>query len=151
MHVFGVSDTSSPPHGLGAVTASTRGRERVYYYAKRSGFLRFYDAVHVPSLPRRLPVRHIAHCTHKVGTHFLESDSRPLPRSCACSIFPAHRPSHWREGAHKRDWPPIPLSQDGFLREATPFFKGVSRPPSKGLFHCISSIGLEAPKVNNQF
>lgn len=66
-----------------------KGTEASAFYAKRSGFLRFRIAVLVPILSRCPPVRHIGHCTHWAGTHFLESDSRPLLRSCACSIFPA--------------------------------------------------------------
>lgn len=109
-----------------------KGTEASAFYAKHTDFLRFYDAVHVPPLSRCPSVCHIGRCTLWAGTHFLESDSRPLLRSCACSVVRHHGAAHWGEGTHKRDWPPIPLSQDGFLREATPFFKGVSRPSSKG-------------------
>lgn len=109
-----------------------KGTEASAFYAKRSGFLRFRIAVLVPILSRWPPVRHIGHCTHWAGTHFLESDSRPLLRSCACSIVPAHRPSHWREGTHKRTLPPIPLSQDGFSEEAMLFVKSISELSPKG-------------------
>ena len=109
-----------------------KGTEASACYAKRSGFLRFYDAVHVPSLLRRPPVRHIGRCTHWAGTHPLESDSRPLLRSCACSVVRSHRTAHWREGAHKRTLPPVPLSQDGFSDEALLFFKSMLELSPKG-------------------
>ena len=67
-----------------------KGTEASACYAKRSGFLRFRIAVLVPILSRCLPVRHIGRCTHWAGTHPLESGSRPLLRSCACSIFRHH-------------------------------------------------------------
>ena len=63
-----------------------KGTEASAFYAKHTDFLHFYDAVHVPPFPCCPPVRHIGHCTHWAGTHFLESDSRPLLRSCACSV-----------------------------------------------------------------
>ena len=66
--------------------------------------------------------------------------------------FPAPRCRPHSGKVHTRErWPPIPLSQDGFLREAMLFFKSISRLSSKGLFHCSSSIGRGAQKVNNQF
>lgn len=109
-----------------------KGTEASAFYAKHTDFLHFYDAVHVPPFPCRLSVCHIGHCTHWAGSHFLESDSRLQLRSCACSIFPAHRPSHWREGAHKRTLPPVPLSQDGFSEEAMLFVKSISELSPKG-------------------
>lgn len=36
-----------------------------------------------------------------------------------------HRPSHWREGTHKREWPLRLLSRSEFLREAMLFSKHV--------------------------
>lgn len=100
-----------------------KGTEASAFYAKRSGFLRFRIAVLVPILSRCPPVRHIGHCTHWAGTHFLESDSRPLLRSCACSIVPAHRPSHWREGAHKRTLAARPVVTGWIFGESNAFFQ----------------------------
>ena len=128
-----------------------KGTEASACYAKHTDFLHFYDAVHVPPLPCCPSVCHIGRCTHWAGTHFLESDSRPLLRSCACSIFRHHGAAPHGESAHKRTMPPSPLSQDGFLREAILFFKSVCWPISKGLFFCISMIRLGTQKVNNQF
>ena len=109
-----------------------KGTEASACYAKRSGFLRFRIAVFVPILSRCPPVRHIGRCTHWAGTHSLESDSRPLLRSCACSVVRHHGAAHWREGAHKRDGRPARCHRMDFLREAILFFKSVCWPISKG-------------------
>ena len=95
------------------------------FYAKHTDFLHFYDAVHVPSLPCRPSVCHIAHCTHKTGTYSRQSCCRLQSRSYTCSIFPAHRPSHWREGAHNQVWGAQAVVTACILMEATPFFKGM--------------------------
>ena len=102
------------------------------FYAKHTDFLHFYDAVHVPSLPCRPSGRHIAHCTHKTGTYSRQSCCRLQSRSYTCSIFRHHGAAPCGEGAHKRTLPPVPLSQDGFLREAMLFFKSISELSSKG-------------------
>lgn len=110
-----------------------KGTGSSVFYAGWSGFLRFCDAVHVPPLLRCPPAVHIGRCTNKAGKHSRRSCPRFQPRSCACSIVLAHRPAPNGEGTHKRDWPPVPLSQDGFLRDAILFFKSISKLSSKGL------------------
>ena len=85
-----MSDTSSLSYGLGGYYCRYKMAGASACYAKRSGFLHFCDAVHVPPLPCRLPVCHLGRWPHCAGTHFLESDSRPLPRSYTCSICRHH-------------------------------------------------------------
>ena len=47
--------------------------------------------------------------------------------------FPAQTAPPTGGNVHTRErWPPVPLSQDGFLREAILFFKSVCWPISKG-------------------
>lgn len=150
---FGMSDTSGPPYGLGAVTASMTGHKWMFWDAKYTDFLRFCVAVHVPTQKRCLPIHHIPHRTHKAGKHF--QTVWPLAPAVGSRLFDfpgTTVPPPDGEGAHKRDWPPIPLSQDGFLRDAILFFKSIKLPaPQRALFFCISMIRQGAPKVNNQF
>ena len=63
-----------------------KGTEASACYAKHTDFLHFYDAVHVPPLPCRPPVRHIGRCTHWAGSHFRQSYCRLQLRSCACLV-----------------------------------------------------------------
>ena len=129
-----------------------KGTEASACYAKHTDFLHFYDAVHVPPLPCRLSVCHIGRCTHWAGTYSRQSCRRLQLRSCACSIFRHHgadplegRCTQENAGRSSR------CHRMDFLREATPFFKGVLGLSSKGLFFCVSMIRREAQKVNNQF
>ena len=125
--------------------------EASVFYAKQSGFLRFCVAVHVPTRPRCPPAVHIGRCTPWAGSHSRQSYCRLQLRSCACSIVPAHRPSHWGEGTHIQTWDAQAVVTAWILREAMLFFKGICGLSFKALFDCISSIGREAQKVNNQF
>lgn len=117
------------------------------FYAKRSGFLRFRIAVLVPILPRRSPVRHIGHCTHWAGTHFLESDSRPLLRSCACSVVPSPRTRPHVGKVHTlKLWDAQTVVTVRILREAMLFFKSMLELSFKALFDCTTIIGRGGPK-----
>ena len=69
MQVSDVSDTSSLPYGLGAVTASMTGHKWMFWDAKYTDFLRFRIAVLVPIHLRRPAIHHIPHRTHKTGTY----------------------------------------------------------------------------------
>lgn len=121
-------------------------------YAKHTDFLHFYDAVHVPPLPCRLSVRHIGCCTHEAGTHFLESDSRPLLRPCACSVVPSPQTRPHAGKVHTfKLWGAQTVVTVRISRDAMLFFKSTWELSLKALFDCISSIGLGAQKVNNQF
>ena len=102
MPVFGCVGHVQPALWPRGCYCKHKGTEASACYAKHTDFLRFCDAVHVPPLSRCPSVCHIGHCTHWAGSHFLESDSRLQLRSCACSIFPAHRPTRLREGAHNQ-------------------------------------------------
>lgn len=128
-----------------------KGTDASVFYAGQSGFLRFRDAVHVPPLSRCPPAVHIGRCTHWAGTHSLESDSRLLLRPCACSVVRHHGAAHWGEGTHIQTRGAQTVVTVWLLREAMLFFKSTWELSLKALFDCISSIGLGAQKVNNQF
>ena len=139
------------PYGLGAVTASTRGRKRAH---AMPNVLASCASVSL------FTFRHVHAARRYTTSHIVHARLAPTPRrSCrwlqlwghTCSIFRSHRTAPHEEGTHKRTLPPVPLSQDGFLREAMLFFKSMFEPSSKGLFFCISMIRRGDPKVNNQF
>ena len=72
--------------------------------------------------------------SYTLGWHLLPAVvlSAPAVGSHLFNFPGTTAPSHWRECEHTRNWPHVPLSQAGFLREAILFFKSVCWPISKG-------------------
>lgn len=124
LQVFGCVGHVQPALWPRGCYCKHKGTEASVFYAGQSGFLRFRVAVHVPTLSRCPPAVHIGHCTHRAGSHSRRSYRRLQLRPCACSIFPAHRLSRWREGAHKRERRPSCCHGSEF-RERQYFFSKV--------------------------
>lgn len=152
MQVSDVSDTSGPPYGLEAVTASMTGHKRMFWDAKYTDFLRFRIAVLVPIHPRRPAIHHIPHRTHEAGTY--SQTVLPLAPAMGSHLFnfPGHtgRPTGGKVHTFKHGALRL-LSRSEFRGKRYLFSKVDLELSFKALFDCVSSIGLEAQKVNNQF
>ena len=146
-----VSDTFGQPYGLGLwlqawlATSGCFGMPNIpTSCASVSLFsFRYFHAA------RRYTTSHIVH-TRLAPT----PDSRAVGSSCGVTPVQFSRPTGRPIGGnvHTIKYEALRLlSRSKFWREQCFFSKAYSRLSFKALFDCISSIGRDAQKVNNQF